>query len=442
MIQSRQLFEKSCSCIAGGVNSPVRAFHGVGGNPLFFSSGEGAWVTDANSKHYIDYVCAWGAIIAGHAHPRVVDAVQKKAAYGLGFGAPTEIEYRFADKLTRLLPSLELVRLVNSGTEATMSAIRVARGFTKRPLLVKFSGCYHGHADCLLAQAGSGVLTLGISSSLGVPEHAVKDTVVLPYNDAQAAAECFARHGDQIAAVIVEPIAGNMNLIPGHHDFLQQLRKESEAHGAVLIFDEVMSGFRVGAGSAQGLVGITPDLTCLGKVIGGGLNVAAFGGQREIMRMLAPLGEVYQAGTLSGNPVALSAGLASLEVTEQEGFYDTLQQHSMQLANGLMDAAKRAGVRFCAHAIGGMLGLYFADSPPASLKEAQESFDLADFRTFFHAMLAEGVYLAPSAYEACFTSIAHNENIVRLTVTAAEKAFARMASEKPTVGRRNGLRTH
>lgn len=424
--RSAGLFEKSRALIPGGVNSPVRAFRAVGGTPLFIASGDGAYMTDADGNRYVDYVCSWGAQLVGHAHPAVTDAVCRAAAAGLGFGTPTESEYRFAALLASALPSMEMVRAVSSGTEAAMSAIRVARGFTGRDRIVKFAGCYHGHADSLLVAAGSGALTLGLPSCAGVPKGAVGDTAVLPYNDTAALEAYFAEHGGATAAVIIEPIAGNMNLIRAGQEFLQRLRALCSRHGAVLIFDEVMSGFRVAAGGAQQLTGIAPDLTCLGKVIGGGLNVAAFGGRRDIMQALAPLGDVYQAGTLSGNPLALAAGIATLEIILADGFHARLDALGRQVAALLADSAQAAGVEFCAQSVGGMFGIYFAAQPPASLA-GMEKCDTALFARFFHAMLAEGVYLAPSAFEAGFVSAALDEDALAITKSAADKAFASLA---------------
>ena len=385
--RSSALLARARQAIPGGVNSPVRAFNGVGGEPVFFRRGVGAWLHDVDDNRYIDYVCSWGALILGHAHEKVTAAVQNAAADGLGFGAPTEIECRFAETLCAAMPSMEMVRAVNSGSEATMSAIRVARGATNRDLLVKFAGCYHGHADSLLVAAGSGALTLGKPSSAGVPIGATKDTLVLPYNDAAAAAELFDTRGDDIAAVIVEPVAGNMNLVPGDADFLRVLRQKTEKHGAVLIFDEVMSGFRVARGGAQQLYNIAPDLTCLGKVVGGGLSVAAFGGGKKWMAHLAPLGDVYQAGTLSGNPVALSAGLATLEIVlgldgADNDFFVALDKTGAALITALTDAAKKHGIAFSASHLGGMFGLYFRELPPRNFAEVQEC-DIKMFRAFF-----------------------------------------------------------
>ncbi|KFB68708.1 glutamate-1-semialdehyde 2,1-aminomutase [Candidatus Accumulibacter vicinus] len=420
--RSEQLFERAQQRIPGGVNSPVRAFRSVGGTPRFFAAGAGARVRDVDGLSYIDYVGSWGPLILGHAHPEVVAAVQQAALSGLSFGAPTAGEVEIAELLCELLPSLEMVRLVSSGTEATMSAIRLARGFTGRDLLIKFEGCYHGHSDSLLVKAGSGMLTFGNPSSSGVPADFVRHTLVLDYNDSIGLAAAFAEHGPRIAAVIVEAVAGNMNLIAPQPAFLQNLRELCSRHAAVLIFDEVMSGFRVGAQGAQGLYGVIPDLTTLGKVIGGGMPVGAFGGKREIMNQIAPLGPVYQAGTLSGNPVAVAAGLATLRLLQAEGFYESLTQRTRQLTDGLSTAAGKHGVPFSAKAIGGMFGLYFRSECPQSYAEVMEC-DTQAFNRFFHAMLDAGHYFAPSAFEAGFVSAAHSEADVATTIAAAEAVF-------------------
>ena len=420
--RNQELFERALRHIPGGVNSPVRAFRSVGGTPRFIASGSGPRITDVGGKSYLDYVGSWGPLIVGHAHPQVVAAVQDAAARGLSFGAPTEGEVELADLLCRLLPSLETVRLVNSGTEATMSAIRLARGFTGRDLLVKFEGCYHGHSDSLLVKAGSGMLTFGNPSSDGVPADLVKHTLVLEYNNVEALEAAFAEHGARIAAVIVEPVVGNMNLIAPAPGFLQAMRRLCSAHGAVLIFDEVMTGFRVGLQGAQGAYGITPDLTTLGKVIGGGMPVGAFGGRREIMEKIAPLGPVYQAGTLSGNPLAVAAGLATLGLEQEPGFYDALTQKTASLCAGLAVAAETHGIAFCAQSVGGMFGLYFRAGCPRSYSEVMAC-DKAAFNRFFHAMLAAGHYFAPSAFEAGFVSAAHSEADIATTVAAAETIF-------------------
>ncbi|MBN8453431.1 glutamate-1-semialdehyde 2,1-aminomutase [Accumulibacter sp.] len=420
--RNQQLFERAQEHIPGGVNSPVRAFRSVGGTPRFFVAGAGARVTDADGASYIDYVGSWGPLILGHAHPAVVAAVREAALGGLSFGAPTESEVDMAELLCQLLPSLEMVRLVSSGTEATMSAIRLARGFTGRDLLLKFEGCYHGHSDSLLVKAGSGLLTLGNPSSAGVPADLAQHTMVLDYNDSEQVAAAFEAHGERIAAVIVEPVAGNMNLIAPRPPFLQTLREQCSRHGAVLIFDEVMTGFRVGPRGAQGLYGITPDLTTLGKVIGGGMPVGAFGGRRDIMASIAPLGPVYQAGTLSGNPVAVAAGLATLRLLQTEGFHEQLAARTRGLCDGLAAAAARNGVSFSAQSIGGMFGLYFRSACPQSYAEVMQS-EQQDFKRFFHAMLTAGHYFAPSAFEAGFVSAAHSADDIAATVAAAAEVF-------------------
>lgn len=423
MKRNQKLFQHAQLIIPGGVNSPVRAFKSVGGTPLFFQRGKGALVWDADGNCYIDYVGSWGPLIVGHAHPEVLRAVEQAAARGLSFGAPTETEVDMADLLCRLVPSIEQVRLVSSGTEATMSAIRLARGFTGRSKIIKFEGCYHGHADSLLVKAGSGALTFGQPSSAGVPAETAAHTLVLDYNSEAALAQAFEREGRDIAAVIVEPVAGNMNLITPQAGFLTALRKLCSAYGSVLIFDEVMTGFRVALGGAQQLYGIKPDLTTLGKVIGGGLPVAAFGGRRDIMQCLAPLGPVYQAGTLSGNPVALAAGMATLKIIQAPGFFDRLSATARALCAGLTAAAGARGIPFCADSVGGMFGLYFRASPPASYAEVMQC-DREMFNRFFHAMLARGVYFAPSAYEAGFVCAAHGNAEIEKTLDAANQAFA------------------
>jgi glutamate-1-semialdehyde 2,1-aminomutase len=417
------LFARAQISTPGGVNSPVRAFRSVGGTPRFITKALGPHFWDADGKRYIDYIGSWGPAIVGHAHPDVIKAVQEAATRGLSFGAPTEAEIEMAEEICRLVPSVEQVRLVSSGTEAAMSALRLARGATKRDVIVKFEGCYHGHADSLLVKAGSGLLTFGNPTSAGVPEDFAKHTLVLDYNNVEQLEEVFQAKGAQIACVIVEPVAGNMNLLPATPEFLQAMRKLCSAHGAVLIFDEVMSGFRVGLGSAQALYGIAPDLTVLGKVIGGGLPVAAFGGRKDLMAHLAPLGAVYQAGTLSGNPVAVAAGMATLKLIQAPGFYENLTAQTRKLCDGLVAAAKQAGVTFCANAVGGMFGLYFADKVPTTYAEMMEC-DKTKFNKFFHAMLDLGVYLAPSAFEAGFVSAQHDDAAIEETLAAARKAFA------------------
>ncbi|MCX7171192.1 MAG: glutamate-1-semialdehyde 2,1-aminomutase [Proteobacteria bacterium] len=421
--RNQDLFSRAQRCIPGGVNSPVRAFRSVGGTPCFFARGEGAYVWDADGKRYIDYVGSWGPLILGHAHPAVVRAVQEAAARGLSFGAPTEGEVELAELLVDLVPSMEMLRLVSSGTEATMSAIRLARGFTGRDALIKFEGCYHGHSDSLLVKAGSGMLTFGNPSSSGVPADLAQHTLVLDYNNAQQLHDAFARHGDKIACVIVEPVAGNMNLIAPKAEFLKTMRDLCTKHGALLIMDEVMTGFRVGLGSAQGLYCVTPDLSTFGKVIGGGMPLGAFGGRRDIMQKIAPLGPVYQAGTLSGNPLSVAAGLATLALIRQPGFYAALTAKTQRLCTGLGSVAKKAGVSFSAQAIGGMFGVYFRASPPTSYAEVMEC-DKDAFNGFFHALLEKGIYLAPSAFEAGFVSAAHSDADVEATLAAAQAAFA------------------
>ena len=424
MSRSHELFQSACQHIPGGVNSPVRAFKGVGGDPVFFTRGEGACLYDADDKRYIDYVGSWGPMIAGHAHPEVIRAVQEMAAKGLGFGAPTEIETRMADTLCRLLPSMELVRMVNSGTEATMSAIRLARGFTGRDRIVKFEGCYHGHSDALLVKAGSGTLTLGVPTSPGVPAAVAAHTSTLTYNDIAGVEEAFASIGNETAAIIVEPVAGNMNCILPEPGFLEGLRAICDRYGCVLIFDEVMTGFRVSPGSAQGHYGVTPDLTTLGKVIGGGLPVGAFGGRRDIMEQIAPLGPVYQAGTLSGNPISLAAGLKTLELTGSDGFHAQLDQATKRLTSGLQAAADKAGIPFTSNQVGGMFGCFFSSETRISRFEQVTRCDMHRFQQFYHGMLEAGVYLAPSAYEAGFVSSAHSDALIDETVASAARVFA------------------
>jgi glutamate-1-semialdehyde 2,1-aminomutase len=423
MSRNEELFARAQRTIPAGVNSPVRAFRSVGGTPRFLTRGEGPYVWDADGKRYIDYVGSWGPAILGHAHPDVVRAVRESAVHGLSFGAPTESEIVMAETLCRRLPSLELVRLVSSGTEATMSALRLARGYTGRAKIIKFEGCYHGHGDSLLVKAGSGALTFGQPSSAGVPPGIAQLTMVVPYNDLAAVEAVFAVEADEIAAIIVEPIAGNMNLIMPKKGFLEGLRALCDRHGTVLIFDEVMTGFRVHSRGVQGLTGIAPDLTTLGKVIGGGMPVGAFGGKRAIMEKIAPLGPVYQAGTLSGNPVAVAAGLATLAATETPGFYESLARVTTSFTDGLVAAAKRAGVTFSAQSVGGMFGLYFAERVPDSYETVMAG-DKERFNRFFHAMLDEGIYLAPSAFEAGFVSAAHKPEDIAATIAAADAAFA------------------
>ncbi|VAW78680.1 Glutamate-1-semialdehyde 2,1-aminomutase [hydrothermal vent metagenome] len=427
MSKSQELFKRAQKVIPGGVNSPVRAFKGVGGDPVFFTRGEGAWLYDADDQRYVDYVGSWGPMIAGHCHPDVVRAVQETAANGLGFGAPTEIETQMAELLCALVPSLELVRMVSSGTEATMSAIRLARGFTGRDKIVKFEGCYHGHSDSLLVKAGSGALTLGVPTSAGVPVDLAQHTVTLSYNDAEQVREAFEKIGDQVAAIIVEPVAGNMNCIPPADGFLQTLRDVCDRYGTVLIFDEVMTGFRVAKGGAQQLYGVTPDLTTLGKVVGGGLPVGAFGGRHDIMEHIAPTGPVYQAGTLSGNPVAMAAGLATLALIQAPGFHAGLDQCAKQLVAGLKERAARANIGLASNQVGGMFGLFFTDAKQINDLDGVNACDMERFKTFYHAMLKHGVYLAPSAFEAGFVSSAHDEAAIQFTLDAAEQAFSALS---------------
>ena len=426
--RNADLFQRSQQRIPGGVNSPVRAFRSVGGVPRFIKRGLGPHVWDEDDQRYVDYVGSWGPMIAGHAHPEVVRAVQETAAQGLSFGAPTARELDMAELLIKLVPSMEEVRLVSSGTEATMSAIRLARGHTGRSKIVKFEGCYHGHADSQLVKAGSGALTFGQPSSAGVPAEIAALTLTLPYNDSAAVAALFAQIGAEIACIIVEPVAGNMNLIKPAPGFLQTLREQCTRHGAVLIFDEVMTGFRVGLGCAQGLYDIDPDLTTLGKVIGGGMPVGAFGGKRAIMEKLAPNGPVYQAGTLSGNPVAVAAGMATLQIVQAPGFYEQLTARTQAFVSALTDSAQAQGVTFCAQAVGGMFGLYFSARVPSSYAEVMQC-DKAAFNRFFHAMLDAGVYFAPSAYEAGFVSAAHTDADIQFTLDAAKRVFGAMRGQ-------------
>jgi glutamate-1-semialdehyde 2,1-aminomutase len=424
MTRSHDLFVAAQRHIPGGVNSPVRAFRGVGGDPVFFEKAAGPYLYDADGRYYIDYVGSWGPMILGHAHPGVIEAVQGRIGQGLSFGAPTALETEMADRVCELVPSIELVRMVNSGTEATMSAIRLARGFTGRDKLVKFEGCYHGHSDALLVKAGSGALTLGEPSSPGVPAALAQLTITLSYNDLDQVRDTFAQIGDEIACIIVEPIAGNMNCVPPVPGFLEGLREVCDAHGAVLIFDEVMTGFRVALGGAQGLYGVTPDLTTLGKVIGGGMPVGAFGGRREIMEKVSPLGPVYQAGTLSGNPIAMAAGLKTLELVSAPGFHESLGAMTSRLVRGMQDKADAAEVPFTTNHVGGMFGLFFTDAAPVTDYAGATGCDQARFKAFYHAMLERGVYLAPSAFEAGFVSASHLEKEIDTTLGAAEESFA------------------
>lgn len=421
------LFERARRVIAGGVNSPVRAFAGVGGEPVFFRRAKGAWLETEDGRHLIDYVGSWGPMILGHADPDVVDAVVRTAQDGLSFGAPCVLETRIAEKICGLVPSIERLRMVSSGTEATMSAIRLARGFTGRDKIVKFEGCYHGHSDSLLIKAGSGALTLGVPTSPGVPAGLAAHTITLPFNDSAAVREAFDRHGHEIACVIVEPIAGNMNMVLPAGGFLETLREICSASGALLLFDEVMTGFRVALGGAQSLYGITPDLTMLGKVVGGGMPAAAFGGRADIMAALAPDGPVYQAGTLSGNPVAMAAGLATLEKIEAPGFYESLGETTRALVDGLAGAAAEAGIALATVAQGGMFGFVFTDDGPVTAYAQVAAADIGRFRRFFHGMLANGIYFAPSAYEAGFVSAAHGGDEIGRTLQAARRVFADIA---------------
>ncbi|MCZ6644348.1 MAG: glutamate-1-semialdehyde 2,1-aminomutase [Gammaproteobacteria bacterium] len=423
--KSAALFARAQVTIPGGVNSPVRAFRGVGGTPVFFASGDGAYLTDVDGNRYIDYVASWGPMIHGHGNEAVVQAVKAQADLALGFGAPTEMEIELAEQVVDMMPNIEQVRMVNSGTEATMSAIRLARGFTGRDMIVKFDGCYHGHSDALLVKAGSGLLTLGIPNSAGVPEAVAAQTLTLPFNHADAVADVFETYPDKIAAVIVEPVAGNMGCIPPVANFLPELSSITRANGALLIFDEVMTGFRVSRGGAQGLYGITPDITTLGKIIGGGLPVGAFGGRTEVMNHIAPLGSVYQAGTLSGNPLATAAGLTMLRALDDK-FYAELDIRTRQLADGLKAAADRQGISLTVNRVCGMFGVFFTGSEVTEFDHVANA-DTELFNRFFHAMLDEGVYLAPSAFETGFVSVAHTAEVIDITLAAADRAFAILA---------------
>jgi glutamate-1-semialdehyde 2,1-aminomutase len=425
--KSAELFAEAQRHIPGGVNSPVRAFRGVGGTPRFVERGVGAHLYDVDGNRYADYVLSWGPLILGHAHPAVVAAVSEQAARGTSFGAPTEIETELAQLITLAMPAVELVRCVSSGTEATMSAIRLARAYTKRAKVIKFAGCYHGHADEFLVQAGSGVATLGLPDSPGVPQAATADTLSAPFNGLGAVEELLDRHPEQVAAIIVEPVAGNMGLVLPRDGFLAGLRALADKHGALLVFDEVMTGFRVGYGGAQARYGVTPDLTCLGKVIGGGLPAAAYGGRREIMQLIAPAGPVYQAGTLSGNPLAMVAGIATLRAISMPGVYERLEQVTTRLRDGFAQAAEAAGVPLQAAAAGSMWGLFFAAEPVRDYADAKQHADTARYGRFFHAMLERGVYLAPSQFEAAFVSLAHTDEIVEQTLAAARESFAQVS---------------
>ncbi len=424
MSHSQDLFEQAQKTIPGGVNSPVRAFNGVGGTPLFIDHAQGAYLIDADGRPYIDYVGSWGPMIVGHANTEVVEAVKNAADKGLSFGAPTQLEVEMANRVCHILPSMDKIRMVSSGTEATMSAIRLARGFTGRDKIVKFEGCYHGHGDSLLVKAGSGALTLGVPNSPGVPAALAELTITLEYNNADAVKQAFADIGDQVACIIVEPVAGNMNCIPPAPGFLETLRSVCDTHGSVLIFDEVMTGFRVALGGAQSVYNITPDLTTLGKVIGGGMPVGAFGGRADIMDQLAPIGPVYQAGTLSGNPIAMSAGLKNLEIISRPGFYEALSKTTTTLLDGLKSRAQAAGIPFTTTQVGGMFGLFFTDAEQVTSFQQVMACDAEQFKQFFHGMLDRGVNLAPSAFEAGFVSSAHGDAEIEQTLEAAAAAFA------------------
>ena len=427
MSTMHEQFQAAKNHIPGGVNSPVRAFRGVGGDPVFIAKAKGAYIVDTEGKQYIDYVGSWGPMILGHAHPEVISAVKAAADNGLSFGAPTEIETTMADKICEIVPSMEMVRMVSSGTEATMSAIRLARGYTGRDKIIKFEGCYHGHSDSLLVKAGSGALTLGVPDSPGVPASLAEHTLTLPYNNLDSVAETLSQLGEQIACIIIEPVAGNMNCIPPVAGFLEGIRELCTKHGVVLIFDEVMTGFRVALGGAQSHYNIVPDLTTLGKVIGGGMPVGAFGGKREIMEKIAPLGPVYQAGTLSGNPIAMTAGLKTLELISAPGFFDGLSKKVEYLTNGILAAAQSAGIAMTCNRVGGMFGLFFSENQVNSFEQATQC-NIEQFKQFFHGMLDEGVYMAPSAYEAGFVSTMHTTDDLDRTITAAKKVLGKIAS--------------
>ncbi len=429
MSRSESLFANAQQHIPGGVNSPVRAFRGVGGTPLFFKHAQGAYVIDEDDKRYVDYVGSWGPMILGHAHAEVLDAVRRQLEHGLSYGAPTALEVEMADLVCAIVPSMEMVRMVSSGTEATMSAIRLARGYTGRDNIIKFEGCYHGHSDSLLVKAGSGLLTQGVPDSAGVPADFAKHTLTLPYNDLAAVEQTLAEAGDSVACIIVEPVAGNMNCVPPAAGFLEGLRAACDKHGVVLIFDEVMTGFRVALGGAQAHYGVTPDLSTFGKIIGGGMPVGCFGGKRAIMQCVAPLGPVYQAGTLSGNPLAMAAGLTTLRLISRPGFHAELSDYTSRLLQGLQERADAAGIPFVTTQAGGMFGLYFSGADDIVTFDDVMAGDVQRFKRFFHLMLDAGVYLAPSAFEAGFTSIAHGNAELALTLDAAEKAFAAMKND-------------
>lgn len=426
MSNSEKLFEKAQQTIPGGVNSPVRAFKGVGGTPCFIEKAEGAYIFDADGKKYIDYVGSWGPMILGHNHPSILNAVIKTAQNGLSFGAPTMLEINMAEKVRALVPSMEKLRMVSSGTEATMSAIRLARGYTGRDKILKFEGCYHGHADSLLVKAGSGALTLGVPNSPGIPEDFAKHTLTVTYNDIESVKQIFKQFGDEISCIIVEPVAGNMNCIPPVEGFLEGLRSICDEYKSVLILDEVMTGFRVALGGAQAHYNITPDLTTLGKVIGGGMPVGAFGGKAEIMDYIAPVGPVYQAGTLSGNPIAMAAGLAALNELSNSDIHTTLTENTKTVAEGFKAAAQRQGIALSVNYVGAMFGFFFTDQEQVNTFEHVMKCDVDKFNKFFHLMLEEGIYLAPSAFEAGFLSAAHNDEDIAATIAAAERCFAKL----------------
>ncbi|ABZ75595.1 glutamate-1-semialdehyde-2,1-aminomutase [Shewanella halifaxensis HAW-EB4] len=427
MTRSDELFEQAKKTIPGGVNSPVRAFSGVGGSPRFIEKADGAYIFDADGKKYIDYVGSWGPMILGHNHPKIREAVLAAVENGLSFGAPTELEITMAEKVIEMVPSIEQVRMVSSGTEATMSAIRLARGFTNRDKILKFEGCYHGHADCLLVKAGSGALTLGQPSSPGIPEDFAKHTLTATYNDLDSVKAIFEQYPEEISCIIIEPVAGNMNCIPPIDGFLQGLRAICDQYGALMIIDEVMTGFRVSKSGAQGHYGVTPDLTTLGKVIGGGMPVGAFGGRKDVMQFIAPTGPVYQAGTLSGNPIAMSAGLAQMEALCEEGVYEQLAAKTQYIAEGFKAAANKHGIPMAINYVGGMFGFFFTDEATVTNFAQVTKCDTALFAEFYHLMLDEGVYLAPSAYEAGFLSLAHGEEELEATLAAADRVFAKLA---------------
>ena len=428
MQKSKQLFERAKKHIPGGVNSPVRAFKAVGGTPPFICKADGPYMFDVDGKRYIDYVQSWGPMVLGHNNPVIRQAVIDAAANGLSFGAPTEAEVIMAEKVSKLVPSMQVLRMVNSGTEATMSAIRLARGFTNRDKILKFEGCYHGHADALLVKAGSGALTFGVPSSPGIPADFAKHTLTMEYNNLESVANAFKQHPEDIACIIVEPVAGNMNCIPPVDGFLQGLRDICDQYGALLIFDEVMTGFRVAKGGAQAHYNINPDLTCLGKVIGGGMPVGAFGGKAEIMRHISPDGPVYQAGTLSGNPVAMAAGLASLGEIEKEGLYEQLAQTTQTLAEGFKKLANKHAIPMSVNYVGSMFGLFFTDVERVTNYQQAISCNTEQFNHFYHGMLENGVYLAPASYEAGFVSAAHTDEIVQQTLEIADKVLANVAA--------------